>query len=737
MEKIIYKKLVHNISSPLLLGNNKDIINNNEIGKSNFKNNKFAIKQKISPLKTANKIVLRKITLSKKIFNSKIIKNRNKKNIISKSCDLELSGEIANMNANKIMQKYFYPDSEKIHEKSNKLNEEINVNKILTFYSKLQYKKEREEVKKMLSKQKKITIFAEDNNSNNINSISPMNIKTRKSDLKREIQFDSNASYITDKNNSQISVNNYITLDVREKIYKNPIHSLDTMKKNKIIYNSVIDDYNINRLKSFKILENKINPLLNLRFNLSSKNQNNIKILPFIPRILDNNYNIKLEESNSPHSKISSKNFNEEIALINKAMPLYFSKFFTIRRKGEKFLLKISNLYASKNSPESRSQFVFVQDGEDIILHGGYNISRKYNLWKFDPFEKSWSSIEPIGLINELRYAHSGVLYHRNLYIFGGKYFKGVNFADIEVFSLDKNCWIFPKLESEKRIPLRRNHVCCGVGNTMFIHGGMTEENKFLDDMYILNYKPLKWYDVDINNSEIKIPPLSFHSCCLVMPEVIVYNPKFNIYSMPELGERGKYSNIKERGIYIFGGKISNEGPINSNLYVIKVGIKPLEIVMLKTNGIAPCPRYDSSLNYYEKGNMLVVHGGRSNKEESENGLNDTFIFDLYNHTWTQVEYFNINYKIPERYFHQSIIFGDNLYIFGGMKGNNYIGSELEVIDLNSNSKCIKEKYILENQKKKSTIEKKIINNKLKRQSSVNKKSRKIFSFLNLAKVGS
>ena len=31
----------------------------------------------------------------------------------------------------------------------------------------------------------------------------------------------------------------------------------------------------------------------------------------------------------------------------------------------------------SKNSPESRSQFIFVRDEKDIVLHGGYNISRK------------------------------------------------------------------------------------------------------------------------------------------------------------------------------------------------------------------------------------------------------------------------------------------------------------------------------------------------------------------------
>ena len=91
------------------------------------------------------------------------------------------------------------------------------------------------------------------------------------------------------------------------------------------------------------------------------------------------------------------------------------------------------------------------------------------------------------------------------LYIFGGKNFRGISFADLEIFNLDKKNWIFPKLESNKLIPLRRNHIACGVGNTMFVHGGINEENKYLDNQYILNNKHLKWDDVDINDSIVVV----------------------------------------------------------------------------------------------------------------------------------------------------------------------------------------------------------------------------------------
>ena len=138
---------------------------------------------------------------------------------------------------------------------------------------------------------------------------------------------------------------------------------------------------------------------------------------------------------------------------------------------------------------------------------------------------------------------------------------------------------------------------------------------------------------------------------------------------------------------------------------------------MLKTNGIAPCPRFDCSLNFYERGNILIVHGGRTIKNQHENGINDTYFLDLFNFNWIQVEYFNDKYMVPPRYFHQSVVFAGNLYIFGGMNGNNYIGTELEIIDLNSNLRCIKEKIILDNQRKKLEEENRNSMIKIKRNS--------------------
>ena len=85
MENNVYRKLIHNTSSPLLLGNNDNNIKNKYNSfESNFKNIKLNFNKKLSPLKTSNKIMLKKITLSKKIFNPTIIRSRNKKKCIKK-----------------------------------------------------------------------------------------------------------------------------------------------------------------------------------------------------------------------------------------------------------------------------------------------------------------------------------------------------------------------------------------------------------------------------------------------------------------------------------------------------------------------------------------------------------------------------------------------------------------------------------------------------------------------------
>lgn len=69
----------------------------------------------------------------------------------------------------------------------------------------------------------------------------------------------------------------------------------------------------------------------------------------------------------------------------------------------------------------------------------------------------------------------------------------------------------------------------------MFVHGGISEDDQYLDDCHLLNFYPLKWSNCTVN-LDCQAPLLAWHSACLVMPYDIALHPKFNIYKIPEIG---------------------------------------------------------------------------------------------------------------------------------------------------------------------------------------------------------
>ena len=114
------------------------------------------------------------------------------------------------------------------------------------------------------------------------------------------------------------------------------------------------------------------------------------------------------------------------------------------------------------------------------------------------------------------------------------------------------------------------------------------------------------------------------------------------------------------------------------------MGKKPLDWIKVDTKGKAPIPRYFHSMNFYERGNYIIIHGGRNDSFSANSALNDTFLLNLENFEWIEVKlYSNIsNFSVYNRCGHQSIIYADKLIILGGMNNDNFIGSSLFIINL-------------------------------------------------------
>ena len=69
----------------------------------------------------------------------------------------------------------------------------------------------------------------------------------------------------------------------------------------------------------------------------------------------------------------------------------------------------------------------------------------------------------------------------------------------------------------------------------MFLHGGISEDEEYLNDCFLLSYAPLKWNTCPINSENEGIH-LAFHTACLVIPADFANNPKITIFKFPDLG---------------------------------------------------------------------------------------------------------------------------------------------------------------------------------------------------------
>ena len=366
--------------------------------------------------------------------------------------------------------------------------------------------------------------------------------------------------------------------------------------------------------------------------------------------------------------------------------------------------------YPNKNFPEGREQFSLFSFGNELIISGGISTNMKsMSIWGLNFETLEWTKINTNGVSNN-RYGHTAIFYQNKLYIFGGKAkYQNTNLiCSLEIFSLTDYTYSVPSTGKVSPEP-RRNHTAELVGNQMLIYGGITENNEILSDCYLLNFNPLSWNLASINKYA-PAPKVFGHSSCVVIPRELLNKPKFSIYSYPTV-EPGKENNlIKEKGIYIFGGKTKEDGGLSNQLWILVTGKKPMSWIQPQTKGKPPSPRYFHSMSFYEKGNFLIIHGGRNDSMSESSALNDTFIFDLENFEWLKVElYFqNSGFSVLHRCGHQSAIFKNKLIIVGGMNNNNYIGSTLLIINLDfsyhSHPKA-KEEIMLKKLEEKDDIE--------------------------------
>ena len=526
------------------------------------------------------------------------------------------------------------------------------------------------------------------------NFIKKMNNLNNKYKFKKEKTF---LDEYTKKNRHQKDYTNETLMSIsvpKDNYYINPLHSLGTLKINDKIHSNIISA-NINRQK---ILYNKC---------IEENEQYKLKHLIKMPRIKISRISPLLSSNLSLINKndITQKN-KKKFGLKNYLSGASCTKLFSFYKKSK------------RNYPESREQFSLLVHENILYLIGG--ISCVYDpdeLWTCDLVSMIWKrskkNTNPL-----IRFGHISVFDRLNnkIFVYGGrsKYDKLSNliigdnsnaFYGMEYYDIKANKWFRPSIGDEIGYPpLRRNHIGEVLGNQLIIQGGIDEYGDILNDVFYINLNNVdsnkeRWTELIIS-SKISGPYVYGHSSSLVIEKEVIKNSKSNVYYYSE--EEKSYSSlnksrIKLRGIYIFGGKkkVEDINSLSNDLYALILGKKPCQWKKIDNiKGKKPSERYFHSMNYYEPGNFLIVHGGRNDTKSESFALNDTYIFDLDLYQWLQIDLFSNteNFKVVPRCSHDSVIYSDNLIIFGGMNNQSYLGSSLFVISLNADFSNINNK---------------------------------------------
>ena len=451
-----------------------------------------------------------------------------------------------------------------------------------------------------------------------------------------------------------------LKITIREKQYPNPYKSLAVIKHNSFIFDEINKNF------------------LNRQGDLFKQKILNIKKY-------NNKYKVKMP-------KIHISNFTRipfEIPLVDLTEDKDkkgLQTFKNISKKQNEGTLQLYAYYRypNRNFPEGREQFsIFFYNNNRIYICGGLTVKMGIMpIWYLNMDKLEWNKVPQKENTNN-RFGHTSIIYQNKIYFYGGraKIDKALYYCGLEIFSLNEGIYYKPMLSKLNSPPLRRNHIAILIDEQIFIHGGVSENNEILSDCHLLNLNPLKWLKVSINRRTPN-PKLYGHTGCVVVPKQYLINHKFNIYAYPDLEVVN--CRIKKKGLYVFGGKSKEEGGISNKLWILTIGQKLLEWNLAETKGIPPRPRYNHSMSFYERGNFLIIHGGRNDLMSDTIAFDDTFVLDLEFFEWFKVELFSQfdKFKVLSRCGHQSSIYGNKLIIFGGMNNNNYIGSTLFIVNL-------------------------------------------------------
>ena len=177
----------------------------------------------------------------------------------------------------------------------------------------------------------------------------------------------------------------------------------------------------------------------------------------------------------------------------------------------------------------------------------------------------------------------------------------------------------------ERLLTGRKYFAAFLLDETFYFHGGIDSNGRVMDEFIELDMSTLIWKNIDTPKKEDgeKIPRYKHisadgalghcygHKMCIV-----TYRRSF--VTMKQLGDVdfGQVSHsIDHEGIYMFGGvfgRTASEQKLNNKMMFYPIGQESKHRwKVLETKGVDPEGRFHHGMYYYEKGNYVIIFGGR------------------------------------------------------------------------------------------------------------------------------
>ena len=497
---------------------------------------------------------------------------------------------------------------------------------------------------------------------------------------------------------------------------RNILSSIKSAKQRKIGISSKVNYYN-NQYDSFNSLQinrNLFNELVlkqekeQIKQFLKKELQNEqrkftFKLMPKIRTIELTKY--KKEAKENSNNIVSNKTVVNSIYDLSK-IPRneLFSNFKAV------YLKTISKFLSTPTCREGATMLSYMEEDTNtnkILLFGGMNVIRLYDLWEcvvtnVSKLEKKyiWKKIKANGDNPLPRSGHSMVYYRNNLIIYGGIIEEkgGIKVKeDLLCYDINEKKFSVEVCMNKFGVTWRSFHIAEILGQYMFIYGGGDEKGNILAEPWALDLERMRWESAKFN-SEV-LPKRKFHCSCQVFPPQKKYHSKFSLFKV--YSEPGLFNSTKilVEGIYIFGG-IDENMKCTNDILIIKRG-RPLQLYKAITKGRPPVSRCESTMNFFEKLNVVIIYGGKNEHSKYGPYFNDMYFLDVETLTWIRVE-LNLNENFYPRGRHCSCIVENEIIIFGGNNDSFLLKTDLLVgnLDVGESTKIIRASKIIKNKNK-------------------------------------